>query len=263
MYFKIASHQRLLGFPKFQMRLASDEMISILIPVYNEEDILEASLSKVHAYLEERNLAHEVVVVSNGSTDATAVRGRELEARWGWFRFFEIGERGVGRAFAHAVQQARGEYLISLDVDLSFDLRFIDYSVDLLRHADMIVGSKTMGRQRRSLLRILASQAYILCAQMFFDLTVSDYSIGCKSYRRSSLLPIVSQVDVWTGYVFELCLYMNQSGRRLIQVGVDCDDRRASHFSLLHEGFYRYRHLWRCWRNLRRGEGWYGRTVTS
>ena len=235
--------------------------VSVLIPVYNEQDILEASAEKVHAFLEQRGIAHEVLVVSNGSTDRTNEIGRTLAARCGWFRFCELAERGVGRAFSHAVKNARGEFLISLDVDLSFDLRFVDYAVDLLKHADMVVGSKTLGRQRRSLLRVIASQSYILCAQLFFDLTVSDYSIGCKAYRRAAILPVIDNLDLWTGYVFELCLYMRRQGKSVVQVGVDCDDRRRSHFSLLHEGWYRYRHLYRCGRVLRSPGNWFTRQL--
>ena len=237
--------------------------ISILIPVYNEVDILESSLSRVHEYLESRGIEHEVIVVDNGSTDGTSLRGAEVARRCAWLRCFTLTERGVGRAFAQAVAAARYEFLISLDIDLSFDLRFIDYAVDLLQYADMVVGSKTMGRQRRSPLRVLASQAYILCAQLAFNLTVSDYSIGCKAYRRSAIAPIVERLDPWTGYVFEICLYLQRRARRVIQVGVDCDDRRASHFSLLHEGVYRYAHLWRCWRGVRSGRAWFASTPFS
>jgi len=231
-------------------------LTTVLIPVYNEEEILKNSCEKVHSYLAERNIAHEVLVVSNGSTDDTARIARELASQSEWFRFIELNERGVGRAFAAGVRAARGEYIVSLDADLSFDMRFVEYAQDLLRHADMVVGSKTLGRQRRSVLRVVASQLYILCAQFFFDLTVSDYSIGCKAYRRAGIIAALDHLDGWTGYVFELCLYMKLTGRRVLQVGVDCDDRRPSHFSLTHEGLYRYRHLYRCWKVQRSAQGW-------
>jgi glycosyltransferase involved in cell wall biosynthesis len=231
-------------------------VISILIPVYNEEDILEASAIRLHEYLSALNLDHELVVTSNGSTDATETIGRALETRYPWFRFYVLSEKGVGTAFAHGVTHARGEYVVSLDIDLSFELRFIDYVRDLLQHGDMIVGSKTMGRQRRSLLRVLASQMYILMAQLLFNLTISDYSIGCKAYRRSAILPALEHLDSWTGYVVELAVWFNLQGKKIIQIGVDCDDRRKSHFNLLHEGFYRYLHLYRVWRAARK-DSWF------
>ncbi len=229
-------------------------MISVLIPVYNEEDILETSAMKVHEYLVLRKIDHEVVVTSNGSTDRTDAIGERLAQEHSWFRFFTLPEKGVGKAFALAAQEAKGDLLVSLDVDLSFDLRFLEYAHDLLQYADAVVGSKTMGKQRRSFLRVVASQVYILCSQLLFGLTISDYSIGCKAYRKSSIIPLLPRLDTWTGYVLEICLALNNQNKRIIQVGVDCDDRRASHFNLLHEGIYRYRHLYRCWRRIKRND---------
>jgi len=231
-------------------------MISILIPVCNEEELLESSLGRVHQFLESRALEHEVIVVSNGSSDLSNQILERLAGPNGWLRYFVLPERSVGRAFARGISEARGETVISLDADLSFDLQFIEYAQDLLRHADMVVGSKTMGRQRRFFLRAFASQMYILFAQLLFDLTISDYSIGCKAYRRAAVLPALGFIDDWTGYVLELCLYLNRSGKRIVQIGVDCDDRRRSKFNLLHEGAYRYWHLFRCWRKLHSGKGW-------
>lgn len=231
-------------------------MISVLIPVFNEESLLESSARIVHDFMIERGLDHEILVVSNGSTDRTNQIGAALAEANDWFRFFVLPEKGVGRAFVKAVREARGELLVSLDADLSFDLEFVDYASHLLRHADVLIGSKTMGKQRRRLLRIVASQAYIAVAQAVFGLTVSDYSIGCKAYRREAIVPVLEFLDSWTGYVFELCLYANVSGLKILQIGVDCDDRRRSHFNLVHEGIFRYVHLFKCWRMLRSKDSW-------
>ena len=230
--------------------------ISVLIPVLNESDILKSSIIKVHDYLVDRQISHEIIVVSNGSTDSTQQIGLACTKEFDWVRFFHLPEKGVGSAFVLAVKEAKGDLLVSLDVDLSFDLRFIRYAIDLLQYADMVVGSKTMGRQRRSLLRVIPSQCYILLAQVLFGLTVSDYSIGCKAYRKDAILNALPFIESWTGYVFELCLYLHFRDRRIIQVGVDCDDRRKSHFSLLHEGFHRYAHMYKCWRLMRSADSW-------
>ena len=229
-------------------------MLSIIIPVYNEESLLEKSVSTVCDFINLRNLAYEIIIVSNGSTDQTAEIGKELE-RSGKCRFFELPQRGPGRAFVEGVREAKGDYIISLDVDLSSELRFIDYAHDLLKYADMVVGSKTMGKQRRSPLRILGSQLYILLTLIFFDLTISDYSIGAKAYRRESILAALPNLDTWTGYVFELCLFLHKQKKHIIQVGIECDDRRSSRFNLLHEGVYRFYHLYRSRRQLKE-DGW-------
>ena len=229
-------------------------MLSVLVPVYNEEEILESSLARIHAYLREKGLDHEVIVVDNGSTDATPEICKRLQEAYPWLAVRCLPERGVGTAFVEAVRAANGEFLVSLDVDLSVDLAFLEHAADLLKYADMVAGCKTMGSQRRTLLRIVGSQLYIMCTQIFFDLALPDYSIGAKAYRRSSILPALPHLDPWTGYVLEIVLVLKQRRKKILQIGIDCEDLRVSRFNLLHEGLYRYWHLYRSFRNLR----WHG-----
>lgn len=234
-------------------------MLSILIPVYNEEALLEQSVQRIHRHLEASGIAHEVLVTSNGSTDRTAAIGGQLAASHSWFRFFDLRERSVGKAFVNGVQNARGEYIVCVDIDLSIELNFLDYAADLLKFADMVAGSKTMGRQRRGLIRVLGSQLYILFTLALFDLTLSDYSMGAKAFRRESILEALPHLDDWTGYVFELALFLKNRGRKIIQIGVDCEDTRKSRFNLIHEGFYRYRHLFLTHRRSRMPGSWLAR----
>jgi glycosyltransferase involved in cell wall biosynthesis len=231
-------------------------MISIFIPVYNEEQILADNAQTLHKFLNEQNLEHEIVVVSNGSTDRTTEIGKELQTKLPWFRFFETDERGAGRAFALGVKEARGEFLITVDADLSSGLDFIPSALNLLKHNEMVVGSKSLGQQKRSLIRIVASQLYISIAQTVFDLNVTDYSIGVKGFRRESLLPILAHLDKWTGYIFEICLYLHCHQKQIVQIGVTCEDTRKSHFNLMHEGVYRYHHLFKCWLIFRNKNSW-------
>jgi hypothetical protein len=52
-------------------------------------------------------------------------------------------------------------------------------------------------------------------------------------------------------------LYFRIHNRRVVQIGVDCEDRRKSRFNLFHEGFYRYSHLYHCFKELRNRSSWY------
>lgn len=231
-------------------------MLSVLIPVYNEEELIEQSALRIHDHLSRSQIDHEVIVTSNGSNDRTVEIGRRLESQYSWFRLKDLPEKSVGKAFVTGVREARGEFVVSMDADLSVELTFLDFAHELLKHAGMVVGSKTMGRQRRSFFRVFASQFYIFFTYLLFDLTISDYSMAAKAFRRESILPALDHLDSWTGYTFELALFLHGRNEKIIQVGVDCDDRRPSRFRLLHEGFYRYAHLYRCARERRRPGSW-------
>lgn len=232
-------------------------MYSILIPVFNEEEILESSLQQLQAYLEAISLEYEILILDNGSDDETNAVAARLASRMPQVRALRCVERGPGKAFQLGVKEAKGEFIVTLDADLSSELRFIEYARDLLAYGDAVIGSKTMGTQRRTLFRILGSQGYILFTQVFFDLTIADYSIGSKAFRRAEILSAVEHLDHWTGYIFELCLFLKLRGAKIVQIGIDCDDHRKSHFNLMHEGFYRYRHLYRCWKKLRDKSSWF------
>ena len=232
-------------------------MISVVIPVYNEAELLARSVRTVNEYLVMRTIEHEVVVVSNGSTDSTVQAARALAEENSWLRVVELPERGPGAAFVAGVREARGEFIVSLDADLSSELKFLDFANDLLKYADMVVGSKTLGRQRRSAVRVIGSQLYLLFTYLLFDLTISDFSIGAKAYRRDAILSALSHLDTWTGYVFELCLYLRLRGKRILQIGIECDDKRKSRFNLIHEAFHRYTHLFRCRRLLSEPHSWF------
>ena len=232
-------------------------LVSILIPVFNEEKILEQTALRLHDYLKKLDIKHEILVTSNGSTDKTVSIGKKLDDEYSWFRFFSIPQKSVGKAFANGVKEAKGEYIISQDADLSSDIEFILHAVGLLQYCDMVIGSKSFGSQRRTLLRVLGSQVYILITQVWLGLAMTDFSMGAKAFRRSSVLPAVDYIDNWTGYILEIYLYLREKGMRVVQIGVDCKDERKSRFNIFHEGFYRYGHLYRCIQKLKDPKSWY------
>jgi glycosyltransferase involved in cell wall biosynthesis len=226
-------------------------MLSIIIPAYNEAEILEKNALRLKAYLDERQIDAEVIVVSNGSTDQTVAIGERLQREHSWFRCIALPEKGPGTAFVAGVHAAQSNLIVTLDADLSSDLVFIDYARDLLQYSDMVVGSKTMGEQRRGFVRVLGSQLYILATQLVFNLTLSDFSMGCKAFKKEVILPHLEGLDSWTGYILELATLLKRSQKKILQVGVSCNDTRESHFNLLYEGYYRYQHLYKIWQKLR------------
>jgi glycosyltransferase involved in cell wall biosynthesis len=236
---------------------AGMDPVSIIIPVRNEEMILEKSLSHLHGFLLGNNIHHEIVVTGNGSIDRTNEIGRALASKWEWLEFHEISPSSVGRAFVNGVRNCKYDFVVTQDIDLSGDLDFIIHALDLLPHCHMVVGSKTFGKQRRSPARILGSSFYILATQLVFNLALSDYSMAAKAFRKSAVLPALPYLDAWTGYILELCLYLKRHNCKIVQIGVDCEDHRPSHFNLLHEGFYRYAHLYRSWKTFSDKTSWF------
>lgn len=189
-------------------------MISILIPVYNEELVLRQNVNRLTEWLSKRPAPFEIIVVDNGSTDQSEAIGRDLEKTNSKFRYFRIPEKSVGKAFAKGVREARFPYVISMDADLSVELEFIGHAEVLLKDGAMVVGSKTLGRQKRSFVRVVGSQVYLMVTQVLFGMTITDFSMGAKGYRRELILPILDEIDTWTAYVFEICVWLIRASIR-------------------------------------------------
>lgn len=230
-------------------------LISVLIPVYNEEEIISQNSKKLVDFLRESGLEFEILIVSNGSTDATEILGRSLEAEYPEIRFFSLPEKGVGRAFSLGVKSASGDYVISVDMDLSIDLDFIKSAAVLLNKNDIVVGSKKMGSQDRPFWRKAGSTAFILTARLLLGLSFEDYSIAAKAYRRSNILKYLNKIDYGTSYVLDIIYFTLGNGGEAVEIPVRCEDFRASKFNLLNEAVYRFKNLFQLWWKHRIGVG--------
>ncbi len=212
---------------------------SIFIPVLNEAEILETNSHRLLDYLDGLGHRFELIIGSNGSSDATAAIGAALAARDARVRFFALAAPGPGRAFARALDLFSGRALITLDMDLAVELEFIPRACDLLKDHEVVVGSKQQGRQERSAARIAGSGMYITCARLLLGLPYQDYSLGAKAFSRRVLERFPGAVDRHTAYVANLIFAAHAAGLPIAELPVLCTDTRASRFNLGHEALYR------------------------
>lgn len=221
--------------------------LTVLIPVIDEQDIIEANTLRLLDYLRKLGRPFEIIVVSNGSTDNTGEIGRHLDRTIEEVRFFEIPARGVGRAFSRGVSKALFDQIISLDMDLSIDLNFIPRALDLLSDYQIVVGSKKMGSQSRSFWRMAGSTAFILTVRLLVGLPYKDYSIAAKGYHREVILKYLDRIDDGTSYVLDIIYHAQKDGQTAVEIPVFCEDYRPSKFNLFDEAGYRFRNVFLLW----------------
>ena len=224
---------------------------TIGMPVYNEEAILVPNTERLLAFLDHRGPDYEVLNGSNGSTDSTTALGVDLTRRFPQVAFFHVPQRGVGLAFREFIRRARYPFLISVDMDLSIDLDFVQRALLLLETHDIVVGSKKLGKQKRSFVRRVASDTFLRIARVLLGIDYDDYSIAAKGYRVATVRHFADRINEGSSYVIEMCFLTQRAGGRIVQIPVECEDWRKSKFNLVHEAFYKYSHLFGLW--LRRG----------
>ena len=176
---------------------------TIFIPVYNKEELLVTNTERLIDYLNTLQTAHEIIIVSNGSTDRTPELGQELQRAYQNVRFFHLDEKGPGTALQKGITLAKYDNIISVDMDLTVDLEFIRMADRLLADYDLVVGSKRMSAQKRSMIRRIASASFIFCTMVLLRLSFDDYACAAKAYKKNILEECQNRLEGGTFFVIE------------------------------------------------------------
>jgi len=126
------------------------DSLSIVIPAYNEERRLPQTLERIMEWLGQGSIAfHELIVVDDGSRDATASVVEKLQQAHSSVRLLRNpGNRGKGYAIRHGMLEARGEWILYTDADLSTPIAEISklYAATVEQKADVAIGSRALNR---------------------------------------------------------------------------------------------------------------------
>ena len=217
---------------------------TVIIPAYNEEEILSDSIEKVVEYITAAKVNFEIIIVDNGSTDKTKNVGAWLQAKHPQqVKFFSLPERGVGRAFKKGISESCYEHIIFMDADLSADLSFIRKSNQLLDQNVLVLGTKIKGLQNRSLFRKMGSFVFYLSVLLLMGMKYIDYAPGAKAYRKTFLNKYFKYIDDYTSFVLNLTFVASLRKEPIAEVAITCDDRRKSRFNLWQEAGSKYKGL--------------------
>ena len=172
--------------------------LSIVIPVYNEEAIVEQAARELTAGLDARGWDYEIIFAENGSRDRTQEILERMTRENPRLKWFHSDRPNYGVALKAGIQKARGELVVCDEIDLC-DLVFYDAVVPaLLRHeADLIVGSKAArgASDHRPLIRRVATRVHNGLLRVSLGFKGTD-THGLKAFRRERLLPVIERCVV-------------------------------------------------------------------
>ena len=170
--------------------------ISILIPVYNERDRIHSFLSSVIQFIGKNDFTYEIVIIDDGSSDETVTIVESLlgEKLPGKYRIIEQPVNlGKGAAIKKGMLEAEGEYIFFLDADGSTSIEEIDrFMPHFSEGVDIYIARRTL-KQKAPFKRKFFGYGYILLAQLFLQLEVSDITCGFKCYTRKCVQQIFSR----------------------------------------------------------------------
>ena len=207
--------------------------VDIIIPVYNEEEALPASIATLDGFLRE-NLLHQwrIVIADNASIDNTRSVSESLSRQYEGVDYLYLPQKGRGRALRTAWLESAADIVSYMDVDLSTDIaHFPELVESLVSGYDVAIGSRlSKGSQvTRSFGREFTSRTYNLMVRSLFFTGFPDAQCGFKAMTRpaaDAILPTI-QNNNWF-FDTELLIIAAKRGYRIKVVPVKWDDDPTS-----------------------------------
>jgi glycosyltransferase involved in cell wall biosynthesis len=219
--------------------------LSVVVPAYNEERRLPKTLSRVVEYLSGRSGGGEIVVVNDGSRDRTAEVARPFAqshaASQEAVKVLENpGNRGKGYSVRDGMLQARGEWLLFSDADLSSPIEECDKLLAAAQSGgcDLAIGSRALDRSligvHQSPFRENAGRIFNACMRLATGLPFHDTQCGFKLFRRPAAQEIFRRQRLERfGFDVELLYLARKLGFRAVEVPVRWDHSEGTKVSML------------------------------
>ena len=200
--------------------------LSVVIPAYNEEIRIEATLEQVHAYLSLQPYPWEILVADDGSIDGTAQLVSAFARENPRARLLSLEHRGKGWAVQQGMLAATGEYRFLCDADLSMPVeqigRFLGPDV---AEVDILVGSRELAESRRfgePARRHLMGRVFNLLIRVLALPGIGDTQCGFKLFRAETALALFERQTLW-GFAFDVEILYVARRRGLVvrEVAID------------------------------------------
>jgi glycosyltransferase involved in cell wall biosynthesis len=168
------------------------EALSIVVPFYNEEESIEATVREIREVFDSRVGQYEVILVNDGSHDRTGALADDIARQDPRARVIHHPKNlGYGAAILSGFHAARHELIFYTDGDLQFDLKEFDRLVPLLSQYDIVTGYR--GNRRDPWYRRLNAGTYNLVVRILFGVKVTDLDCAFKIYRKAMFQKIHPQ----------------------------------------------------------------------
>ena len=194
--------------------------ISLVLPAYNEADNIEPMVAEAVPALEAVADDYEIVVVDDGSADATAeVTRRVMEANPRVRLVQHEVNRGFGAAVFTGFVSAEKDWIFYTDADRQFVLSEVARFVPHMEQADLIAGYRAP--RQDPFLRVFYGKGWSALCTLLFGYTVRDVDCGFKLFRREIIEELAPKIDSrGATFSIEWLVRAKQAGYRFVELPV-------------------------------------------
>lgn len=217
--------------------------LSIVIPAYNESTRIENALTRILTCVEQQKWDAEVLVVDDGSTDATSsIVERWMDTHPRLHLIQNPGNRGKGYSVRNGLLQAAGDVVMFTDADLSAPIEEAERLLAAIdAGADVAIGSRWLDKQKQTrhqpLHRRFFGRCFNAVTRFVMDLPFNDTQCGFKAFRRPAAQVIfrLQRIERW-GFDPEILFIARKLGYRVEEVAVTWGHDERSKMSYLKDG---------------------------
>ena len=202
---------------------------SVVIPVFNEEEIFLDSAKEIYSICKEVGKPFEIIFSENGSSDNTVnLIQNFIEGKDNCF-MIRNDLANYGLALKNGFENAKNDLIVSFDIDY-FSQKFLEQSLKLNDKFVAIVASKRMAESedKRTIVRKIATSTFVLILKILFKTSLSD-THGMKAIRRVNVQKEINNV-ISTQDIFdtELLIRIEKSGFKIQEVPAKVNEVRPS-----------------------------------
>jgi dolichyl-phosphate beta-glucosyltransferase len=216
---------------------------SIIVPAFNESERISTTLERVLGYAAERRWNSEVIVVDDGSRDATTDIVREYMQKNPTVRLLQNpGNRGKGYSVRNGMLNAQGDVLLFSDADLSSPIEEAHRLFSAVANgADVAIGSRWLQTElqtrRQPLYRQFFGRIFNLTLRLVLGLNFKDTQCGFKAFSRRSAEAIFphQHIERW-GFDPEILFLARRFGFKTVEVPVSWAHREGTRLSPFRDG---------------------------
>jgi glycosyltransferase involved in cell wall biosynthesis len=220
---------------------SSEPDLAIVIPSYNEELRLPATLERIAAFLPAVGLHTEILVVDDGSKDKTAEVAESFRHRFASLRVVSNGtNRGKGYSVRHGMLEARARSVLFTDADLSAPIEEAPKLLEALKTYDVAIGSRALDRSliavHESRFREFAGIVFNTIVRVILRLPFVDTQCGFKAFRRENCTILFQQQRIERfGFDPELLYLARHHGLKTVEIPVRWAHSPATKVNMLRD----------------------------